>query len=90
MHIHSPVLVRSFRFMIFAMQGFTYGVCPCTGKYESRSVEVRMTVGGSVVKLEQVPQGACSQCGSRVYKAEVIELLDALMKSSRTRTSVAA
>lgn len=36
-----------------------YGKCPCTGTYENRTVEVRMTVGGKVVVLKNVPQGAC-------------------------------
>ncbi len=56
-----------------------YGTCPCTGKYESRTVEVRMTVGGKAVVLSDVPQGACPLCGSRVYKAEVLERIESLM-----------
>jgi YgiT-type zinc finger domain-containing protein len=56
-----------------------YGRCPCTGVYENRTVEVRMTVGGEAVVLENVPQGACPICGSRVYKTEVLERIEALM-----------
>jgi YgiT-type zinc finger domain-containing protein len=44
-------------------------------------VEVRMTVGRDKVVLREVPQGACPQCGSRVYKAGVLEQLEALMGS---------
>lgn len=55
-----------------------YGRCPCTGEYENRAVEVRMTVGSEVVVLNDVPQGACPLCGSRVYKAEVLERIEAL------------
>lgn len=57
-----------------------YGICPCTGNYERRSVEVRMTVEGKIVVLEGVPQGACRFCGSRVYKTDVLDYIEALMK----------
>jgi YgiT-type zinc finger domain-containing protein len=58
-----------------------YGRCPCGGTYESRMVEVRMTVGSEKVVLSGVPQGACPRCGSRVYKAGVLEQLEGLMGS---------
>ncbi|MFZ5470330.1 MAG: YgiT-type zinc finger protein [Myxococcota bacterium] len=60
-----------------------YGRCPCSGQYENRFVEVRMTVNGKVVVLTDVPQGACPLCGSRVYKAEVLERIESLMKGER-------
>ncbi len=60
-----------------------YGRCPCSGTYEQRFVEVRMTVNGKVVVLTNVPQGACPTCGSRVYKAEVLERIESLMKGQR-------
>lgn len=77
-----PVLMR-------ADQGRRdYGRCPCSGTYEQRFVEVRMTVNGKVVVLTNVPQGACPTCGSRVYKAEVLERIESLMKGHRfTKTS---
>ena len=59
------------------------GRCPCSGQYENRYVEVRMTVKGKVVVLTNVPQGACPMCGSRVYKAEVLERIESLMKGSK-------
>lgn len=62
-----------------------YGRCPCTGIYQQRFVEVRMNVRGKTVVLTGVPQGACPQCGSRVYKAEVLERLESLMKSEPVR-----
>lgn len=58
-----------------------YGYCPCGGKYDNRMVEVRMTVGGNVVLLQNVPQGACPRCGSRVYKTDILETIERLMKS---------
>jgi len=57
-----------------------YGACPCGGVYEQRMVEVRMTVGDEVVVLIDVPQGACPQCGSRVYKAAMLEEIEASMQ----------
>lgn len=57
-----------------------YGRCPCSGIYQRRHVEVRMNVKGKAVVLTNVPQGACPQCGSRVYKAETLERLESLMK----------
>ena len=57
-----------------------YGRCPCGGAYEHRLVEVRMTVGGEPIVLTDVPQGACPLCGSRVYKAGVLEGIEALMR----------
>ena len=56
-----------------------YGRCPCGGVYEQRMVEVRMTVRGEEVILTDVPQGACPLCGSRVYKAGMLEGIEALM-----------
>jgi len=47
--------------------------------YERRKVEIRLSVGDEPVVLENAEQGACPVCGSRVYKAQVIEELETLM-----------
>jgi len=60
-----------------------YGRCPCSGVYERRFVEVRMNVGNKVVVLTGVPQGACKVCGSRVYKTDILERIESLMKGER-------
>jgi YgiT-type zinc finger domain-containing protein len=60
-----------------------YGICPCSGRYLSRFVEVRMTIKGKVVVLTAVPQGVCHQCGSRVYKPEVLQRVESLMKGNK-------
>jgi len=60
-----------------------YGTCPCTGNYERRSVEVRMTVEGKVIVLNDVPQGACRLCDSRVYKTDLLEYIESTMKGRR-------
>ncbi len=65
-----------------------YGRCPCGGAYDNRSVEVRLTVNGKVVVLTDVPQGACPNCGSRVYKAEVLERIETLMKGARMKKAM--
>ena len=57
-----------------------FGSCPCGGgQFESREVEVRMTVGGVVYVMTGVPRGSCPHCGSRVYKAAVLEEIEAIM-----------
>ena len=56
------------------------GRCPCSGLYDNRFVEVRLTVNGKVVVLTDVPQGACPDCGSRIYKAGLLEGIEALMR----------
>jgi YgiT-type zinc finger domain-containing protein len=57
-----------------------FGRCPCSGIYEKRTVEVRMTVAGEVVVLSDVPQGACPLCGSRVYKSAVLREIERAMR----------
>ena len=62
------------------MSILAYGTCPCAGVYDQRTVEVRMKVGDAQIVLDDIPQGACPKCGSRVYKAEVLEMVEALTK----------
>ena len=61
-------------------QAISYGRCACSGWFESRLVEVRPVVGGEPVVLKNVPQGACPLCGSRVYKADVLRMVEAAMR----------
>jgi hypothetical protein len=42
-----------------------------------------MTVDGKNVLLKDVPQGACPQCGSRVYKPETLLRIELLMKGHK-------
>jgi hypothetical protein len=58
-----------------------YGRCSCSGTYDERWVEVRMTVADTAVVLSDVPQGACPLCGSRIYKAGLLDAIQALMRS---------
>jgi hypothetical protein len=58
-----------------------YGKCTCSGIYDKRTVEVRMTVAERPIVLAGVPQGACPLCGSRVYKSAILNALELLMRS---------
>jgi len=64
-----------------------YGKCPCGGVYENRQVTVRLNVGGKVVELKDVPQGACPNCGGWVYKTEVLEKIESVMKGELQSSS---
>ena len=64
-----------------------YGRCPCSGIYAQRRVEVRITIAGSVLVLTDVAQGACPLCGSRVYKAEILQALEGLANASARPSS---
>jgi YgiT-type zinc finger domain-containing protein len=59
-----------------------YGKCPCGGTYENRTVELRMTVEDEPLVISDIPQGACPACGSRVYKLDVLECIEATIKRS--------
>jgi YgiT-type zinc finger domain-containing protein len=63
------------------MLGSKHGSCPCGGTFEEGFVLVTMTVAGSKVTLEDVPQGSCPVCGSRVYKVPVLARIEAAMKN---------
>jgi YgiT-type zinc finger domain-containing protein len=58
---------------------YEYGRCPCGGTYESRTVEV--TFDEADVVLTDVPQGQCPGCGSRIYKARVLECIERIRES---------
>jgi hypothetical protein len=41
-----------------------------------------MRVHDELVVLQGVPQGACNDCGSRVYKADILLLIESLMRGT--------
>ncbi len=65
-----------------------FGTCPCGGRYETRFVEVRMTARNPPVVLTGIVQGACPQCGSRVYKRDVLERIESLMRGEDVALSL--
>jgi YgiT-type zinc finger domain-containing protein len=56
-----------------------WGPCPCGGVFAHHVVDVRITVAGRAVTLNDVPQGRCPSCGSRVYKAEELARIEGTM-----------
>jgi len=58
-----------------------YGRCLCGGRYDQRFVEVRLPVADPAVTLTNVSQGACPNCGGRVYKADTLERIETLFRS---------
>jgi hypothetical protein len=59
-------------------RGSAYGRCGCSGTFARRTVEVRLQAFGDTVVLDDVPQGACPSCGSRVYKSNVLAAIEAV------------
>ncbi|MFL6007974.1 MAG: YgiT-type zinc finger protein [Gaiellaceae bacterium] len=57
-----------------------YGKCPCGGVYQRKLVEITVTVKGERQTMTDVPQGACPDCGSVVYKAITLEEIEAFMR----------
>jgi YgiT-type zinc finger domain-containing protein len=58
-----------------------YGRCECCG---GPVVERRLTVDrrfrGKLHEFENVPVGACQDCGQRVYKGKVLERMESLSR----------
>jgi len=61
-------------------QATEWGPCPCGGHFENRLVDVHMTVQGQRLTLSDIPQGVCPNCGSKVYKAEMLGRIEESMK----------
>lgn len=65
------------------------GICPCTGIYEQRAVDVtiaRQPGPGpepEPLTLAALPQQVCPICGSRVYPAPVLSRIEAAWHRSR-------
>jgi YgiT-type zinc finger domain-containing protein len=59
-----------------------FGICACGGTFENHLVEVRFSPPeGEQILLENVPQGACPVCGSRVYRADVLAHIESIFHS---------
>src|SRR5438552_17056787 len=67
-------------------QNSNFGICPCGGRYESREVTVAMRG----IELKEVPQGACPNCGARVYKVSMLECIARLMKLPSPKSTASA
>ncbi|MDC0709695.1 hypothetical protein POL68_14580 [Stigmatella sp. ncwal1] len=62
---------------------YDYGQCPCTGQYVQHLIEVEMAVASRTVVLTNIPQGECTVCSSQVYKMQIMERLETLMRTER-------
>jgi hypothetical protein len=77
-----PMIVRMDAPGMPDLSALQYGRCPCSGLFEPRRVEIRMMLGGQPRVWNDVAQGACPNCGSRVYKLQVLERLEALFSGA--------
>ena len=59
-----------------------YGLCWCGNRIESTSVTVRLRVAEKVVTIESVPEGVCQQCSFKYYRADILEILEALLRGN--------
>ncbi|SEL52624.1 MULTISPECIES: hypothetical protein [Stigmatella] len=62
---------------------YDYGRCPCTGQYAQHLIEVELAVAQRTVVLTNIPQGECVVCSSQVYKMQIMERLETLMRSEQ-------
>jgi YgiT-type zinc finger domain-containing protein len=53
--------------------------CPCGGEYTEQMTQINIDTGSGVVALSHVAQFVCQTCGSRVYKAGELELIEAVL-----------
>lgn len=63
--------------------GYDYGHCACTGMYQGQLIEVEMDVAGRTVVITAIPQGECPRCGSQVYKMQVIERMESILRAEK-------
>jgi hypothetical protein len=62
--------------------GALFGRCPCGGgDYDVVTVRASFQVAGSRIDLD-AQQGRCRSCGSRVYKADLLQRLESLDRGS--------
>ena len=54
-----------------------YNLCEyCDGKMKPSSARVDHRWKGSLIVIEHVPVGICSECGERYYEAAILRQLD--------------
>jgi hypothetical protein len=54
-----------------------FGRCPCGGRYATRTVSVQAS---GTRTIDDVEQGSCPLCGSRIYKTSIVEMLELNMR----------
>ena len=73
----------------------TYENCEyCGARVKERKINVDHRWKGTLIVVEKVPVGVCTQCGERYYKAAILHQLDSIAKgqvgtSRKIKVSVA-
>jgi len=57
-----------------------WGRCICAQALQHEWIDVPRTVDGRPAPLTDVPRGRCVACGSRVYRAESLGRVEAVLK----------
>jgi YgiT-type zinc finger domain-containing protein len=55
----------------------------CNAEIVQRIVELQRKVGKKYVLIKNVPAGVCKGCGTRYYTANVLKMVDALIRDRR-------
>jgi hypothetical protein len=74
-----PATVRPFPATVLPRVS-TFGGCRCSGRFDRCSVEIRLLAAGRLVVLDDVPQGVCGSCGTRVYRPNILAAIEAVMR----------
>jgi hypothetical protein len=69
--------------MIWGETVMDFGQCVCGGLFASRQVEVRLMTSDGERAIQGVPQGTCLRCGVRVYRANIVSLLEQAKRATR-------
>lgn len=79
----TPIRSKSIRILVKnkSLQ-YNYGECEiCDAKMVERRIKQDFRIRGTLVVIDNVPAGVCSQCGARVVRAEIGKRLAAILKS---------
>ena len=84
---HEQAAIRLAGEINMALETISFGTCPCgLGRFETRRVEINMTLPGGPLVLTNMLQGNCPHCGSRVYSAEDLMRIECLFQGNRPAT----
>lgn len=55
----------------------------CAGTIVEKNVDVPKKVKGRYVFIENVPCGVCTECGTRYYSANVLKVIEEIVRGRR-------
>ena len=55
----------------------------CNGTIVEKRVTVHRKSNGNYVLIENVPAGVCSECGTRYYAANVLKMIEEIVRGNR-------